>query len=123
MEIGDVRPQDPSESQSSNDTTPPTQDDEQNQKDELDENQAHDQGESIDQGKHEYDGNNQGPGTKPPQPRVHQTIQREHPVDNILGYIKKGVTTRSHITNFCQYYSFVSSIEPFKIEDALCDLD
>jgi hypothetical protein len=30
MAIGDVRPQDPSEPQASNDTTPPTQDDEQN---------------------------------------------------------------------------------------------
>jgi hypothetical protein len=44
-------------------------------------------------------------------------------VDNILGDIKKGVTTRSRLANFCQYYSFVSSIEPFKIEDALHDLD
>jgi hypothetical protein len=25
--------------------------------------------------------------------------------------------------NFCQHYSFVSSMEPFKIEDALCDPD
>jgi hypothetical protein len=44
-------------------------------------------------------------------------------VDNILGDIKKGVTTRSRLANFCQYYSFVSSIEPFKIEDALHDPD
>jgi hypothetical protein len=44
-------------------------------------------------------------------------------VDNILGDIKKGVTPRSRLANFCQYYSFVSSIEPFKIEDALHDLD
>jgi hypothetical protein len=43
MAIGDVRPQDPSEPQASIDTTPPTQDDEQNQEDELDEDQAHDQ--------------------------------------------------------------------------------
>jgi hypothetical protein len=50
-------------------------------------------------------------------------LYRDHPVDNILGDIKKGVTTRSRLANFCQYYSFVSSIEPFKIEDALHDLD
>jgi hypothetical protein len=61
--------------------------------------------------------------TKPPHLRVHQTIQRDHPVDNILGDIKKGVTTRSRVANFCQHYSFVSSIEPFKVEDALHDPD
>jgi hypothetical protein len=54
---------------------------------------------------------------------VSQTIQRDHPVDNILGDIKKGVTTRSRVATFCQYYSFVSFLEPFKVEDALRDLD
>jgi hypothetical protein len=44
-------------------------------------------------------------------------------VDNILGDIKKGLTTRSRVANFYQHYSFVSSMEPFKVEDALCDLD
>jgi hypothetical protein len=42
-------------------------------------------------------------------------------MDNILGDIKKGVTTQSHVANFCKHYSFVSSIEPFKVEDALRD--
>jgi hypothetical protein len=50
MTIGDVRPQDPSESQAPSDTTPPTQDDEQNQEDELGEDQTHDEEESIDPG-------------------------------------------------------------------------
>jgi hypothetical protein len=44
-------------------------------------------------------------------------------VDNILGGIKKGVTTRSCVAMFCQYYSFVSSMEPFKVEDVLRDPD
>jgi hypothetical protein len=44
-------------------------------------------------------------------------------VDNILGDIKKGVTTRSCVANFCQHYLFVSSMESFKVEDTLCDLD
>jgi hypothetical protein len=44
-------------------------------------------------------------------------------MDNILGDIKKGVTTRSRVANFCQHYSFVSSMKPFKVEDALCDPD
>jgi hypothetical protein len=36
----------------------------------------------------------------PPHLRVHQAIQRDHPVDSILGDIQKGVTTRSRIANF-----------------------
>jgi hypothetical protein len=30
---------------------------------------------------------------RPPHPRVHQAIQRDHPVDSILGDIQKGATT------------------------------
>jgi hypothetical protein len=59
----------------------------------------------------------------PPHPRVHQTVQRYHPVDNILGDIKKGVTTRSRVATFYQHHSFISSLEPFKVKDALCDPD
>jgi hypothetical protein len=54
---------------------------------------------------------------------MHQNIQRDHPVDNILGDIKKGVTTRSHVANFCEHYSFICSLEPFKVEDELHDPD
>ena len=49
-------------------------------------------------------------------PRLRQTIQRDHPIDNILESLRKGVTTHSHLANFCQYYSFVSSLEPLKVE-------
>jgi hypothetical protein len=62
-------------------------------------------------------------GEAPPHPRVHQNIQRDHLIDNILGDIEKGVTTRSRIAIFYEYYSFVFSFEPFKVEDALRDLD
>jgi hypothetical protein len=44
-------------------------------------------------------------------------------MDNILGDNKKGVTTRSRVATFCQHHSFVSSLEPFKVEDALRDPD
>jgi hypothetical protein len=44
-------------------------------------------------------------------------------VNNILGDIEKGVTTRSRIANFCKHYLFVSSFDPFKVEDALRDLN
>jgi hypothetical protein len=54
-----------------------------------------------------------------PPTQVQATIQRNHPVDPILGDISKGVTTRSCLANFCEHYSFVSSIEPFRVEEAL----
>jgi hypothetical protein len=47
-------------------------------------------------------------------------MQRDHPIRNIIGDIKKVVTTRSRVANFCEHYSFISSFEPFKVEDALC---
>jgi hypothetical protein len=40
-------------------------------------------------------------------------------VNQILRDISKGVNTCSRIANFCEHYSFVSSIEPFKVEEAL----
>jgi hypothetical protein len=58
-----------------------------------------------------------------PHPRVHQAIQRDHPVNSILGDIHKGVTTRSCVAHFCEHYSFVSYIEPYRIDDALRDSD
>jgi hypothetical protein len=123
MTIGDVRPKDLSnqpQETSSNDTTPPTQGlDQDNHEEDVEPN---DQGqeECNDQGGDEDDGDK---GEAPPHPRVRQNIQRDHPVDNILGNIKKGVTTRSRVANFCEHYLFVSSFEPFKVEYALCDLD
>jgi hypothetical protein len=44
-------------------------------------------------------------------------------IDRILSDIHKGVTTRSRVAHFCEHYSFVSSIEPYRVEDALRDLD
>jgi hypothetical protein len=58
-----------------------------------------------------------------PPTQVRATIQRNHPVDQILGDISKGVTTRSLLASFCEHYSFVSSIEPFRVEEALQDTD
>jgi hypothetical protein len=40
-------------------------------------------------------------------------------VDQILGDISKGLTTHLRLANFCEHYSFVSSIEPFKVEEAM----
>jgi hypothetical protein len=61
--------------------------------------------------------------SRAPPTQVRSTIQRNHLVDQILGDISMGVTTRSQLANFCEHYSFVSSIEPFRVEEALRDPD
>jgi hypothetical protein len=58
-----------------------------------------------------------------PHPRVRQSVQRDHPIDNILGSIHRGVTTHSRLANFCEHYSFVSMLEPLRVEEALGDVD
>jgi hypothetical protein len=119
MAIGDVRPQVPNNQTqeiSPNDTTPPAQGLDQDNHEEDDEPNDQDQEESNDQGGDEDDG---GKGEAPPHPRVCHNVQRDHPIDNILGNFEKGVTTRLRVTNFCEHYSFVSSFDPFKVEDAL----
>lgn len=42
-----------------------------------------------------------------------------HPIDNIIGDITKGVTTRSKISNFCYHFAFVSQVEPKNTKEAL----
>jgi hypothetical protein len=61
--------------------------------------------------------------SRAPPTQVRASIQKHHPIDQILGDITKGVTTRSRLANFCEHYSFVSSIEPFRVEEALQDPD
>ena len=48
-------------------------------------------------------------------------IPRDLSVENIIGQIKEGVSTRSSISNFCRHTSFVSQIEPKSIDEALKD--
>jgi hypothetical protein len=135
MFIGDVCPkesEEPPQAQdqpsSSMQASPPTQDEEQAQDDE-DEDQEDEppQEEDINQGGDEDDQDKEDDqeirDQRPPHPSVHQAIQRDHPVNSILGDIHKGVTTRSRVAHFCEHYSFVSSIEPYRIEDALRDPD
>jgi hypothetical protein len=50
-------------------------------------------------------------------------IARDHPLDTIIGDIFRGVQTRSRLASFCEHFSFVSFIEPKKIEEALRDVD
>jgi hypothetical protein len=105
--------------------SPPTQDE-----DEAQNNEGEDQEieapreESNDQGGDTHDQDEEEEqATRPPHLRVHQAIQRDHHVNTILGDIQKGVTTRSRVAHFCEHYSFVSSIEPHRVEEALQDSD
>ena len=106
--------------------SPPTQDEDQAQDDDDDDQEEPSQEEDNNQG---GDANDQDKlkeddeGPRPPHPRVHQAIQRDHPMNSILCDIHKGVTTRSRVAHFCEHYSFVSSIEPYRVEDALRDSD
>jgi hypothetical protein len=135
MSIGDVCPkesEEPTQAQDqpsfSNQASPPTQDEEQAQDDE-DENQEDEppQEENMDQGGDEdnqvKEDDQEIQDQRSPHPRAHQAIQRDHPINSILGDIHKGVTTRSRVAHFCEHYSFVSSIEPYRVEDALRDPD
>jgi hypothetical protein len=96
---------------------------------EEDENQEDEppQEEDIDQGGDEDDQDKEDDqeiqDQRSPHPRVHQEIQKDHPINSILGDIHKGVTTRSRVAHFCQHYSFMSSIEPYRVEGALRDPD
>ena len=50
-------------------------------------------------------------------------LGRDHPLDSIIGDISRGVQTRSRLALCCENFSFVSSIEPKKIDAALKDVD
>ena len=44
-------------------------------------------------------------------------------IDKILTGMSEGRVTRKQLANFCAHFSFVSSIEPLKVEEALVDGD
>jgi transposase InsO family protein len=135
MSIGDVCPKESEEPPQAQDqpsssiqASPPTQDEEhaqgdeeEDQEDEPPQEVGNDQG--GDEENQDKEDDQEIQGQRPPHPRVHQAIQRDHPMNTILGDIHKGVTTRSQVAHFCEHYSFVSSIKPYKIEDALKDSD
>jgi hypothetical protein len=55
--------------------------------------------------------------------RIHHLILKDHPVNQIVGDISKGVQTHSHIASFCEHFSFVSCIDPNLVDEALLDVD
>jgi len=44
-------------------------------------------------------------------------------LDNIIGQVHKGVTTRRSVNHFCEHMAFVSQVEPKSGNDALEDSD
>jgi hypothetical protein len=72
--------------------SPPTQDEDEAQEDEGEDQEVEPpQEESNDQGGDAHDQDKEDEqDPRPPHPRVHQAIQRDHPVNTILGDIQKG---------------------------------
>jgi hypothetical protein len=118
MSIGDVCPkesEEPTQAQvqlsSSIQASPPTQDEEQAQDDKNEDQedeppQEEDNDQRGDEENEDKEDDKEIQGQRPPHPRVNQAIQRDHPVNSILGDIHKGVTTRSRVAIFCEHYSF-----------------
>ena len=71
----------------------------------------------VDQSTSQASASNQVPILQP------TNIARDNPLDTIIGDISRGVQTRSRLASFCEHFSFVSSIKPKKIEEALKDVD
>jgi hypothetical protein len=95
MTIGDVRPREQLEQDQPSSSTmvhPPTQDGE----------QVH-QKEACDQWGAQDDHMMEEEVQLAPPTQVRAVIQRDHPIDQILGDISKGVTTRSRLVNFCEH--------------------
>jgi hypothetical protein len=114
MSIGDVCPkesEEPPQAQdqpsSSNQASPPTQDEDPAQDNDIeDQEDEPPQEEDNDQGGYDnVQDKEDEQGHRPPHPRVHQAIQRDHRVNTILDDIHKGVTTRSRVAHFCEHYS------------------
>ena len=42
---------------------------------------------------------------------------------NVLGSLRKGVSTRRQLANYCEHHAFVSCVEPHKVYEALKDPD
>jgi hypothetical protein len=50
-------------------------------------------------------------------------VTRDHPLGSIIDDISRGVQIRSRLASFCEHFSFVSFLEPKKIDEALLDVD
>jgi hypothetical protein len=93
MSIGDVCPKESEEPTHAQDEDQTQDNEEEDQEDEPPQEENNDRGgDEFDQDKED---DQEIQGQRPPNPRVHQAIQRDHPMNSILGDIHKEVTTRS----------------------------
>ena len=46
-----------------------------------------------------------------------------HLMENMVGSLRKGVSTHRQLANYCEHHAFVSCVEPQKVYEALEDLD
>jgi hypothetical protein len=128
MSIGDVCPKESEEPPHAQDqpsfsmqASPPTQDEDQAQDDDDEDQEEPPQEEDNDQGGDAHDQDKEDDeGPRPPHPSPPSNTTRS-PREHHPQRYSKGVTTRSRVAHFCEYYSFVSSIEPYRVEDALRD--
>jgi len=42
-------------------------------------------------------------------------------LENVIGNIEKGISTRKYLNNFCETMAFVSQVEPKNLNEALQD--
>ena len=48
---------------------------------------------------------------------------KDHLMTNVLGSLRKGVSTHRQLANYCEHHAFVSCVEPHKVYEALEDPD
>jgi hypothetical protein len=135
MSIGDVCPKESEEltqaqdqPSSSNQASPPTQDEDQTQDDENeDQEDEPPQEEDIDQGEMTTKKTRKMIKKLEIKDRHTQESTKQFkeitPSTPFLVTFIRGVTTRSRVAHFYEHYSFVSSIEPYRVEYALRDTD
>jgi hypothetical protein len=93
----------------------------------IDQNQASTSGAQV-QDQQQMASSSSQPNDQPSASNQVQVLQptnvaRDHPLTSIIGDISRGVQTRSRLASFYEHFSFVSFIEPKKIDEALKNVD
>ncbi|KAK1620384.1 hypothetical protein QYE76_025901, partial [Lolium multiflorum] len=83
------------------------------------------QGEDLNRDEGQEDSQEPSPqaDTRREDPTTRHLRLKSHSLQNIIGDLKRNVTTRRQLANFCAHHAFVSKEEPLKVDDALKDPD
>ncbi|KAK1618640.1 hypothetical protein QYE76_024157 [Lolium multiflorum] len=83
------------------------------------------QGEDLNRDEGQEDSQEPSPlaDTRREDPTTRHLRLKSHSLQNIIGDLKRNVTTRRQLANFCAHHAFVSRVEPLKVDDALKDPD